>query len=130
MKGHLPLCLPSPAKLQHCSLTMPAGSPESCSLPLGTSAERVFGPGFFRHSDNVLPCMKKAEQVEVGIGSSSISFLESQTRLTFACTFPEVRASQDLGNGLKKPSVKTWTVFSVRTLSSFLKAAPLHNLHS
>lgn len=129
MKGHLPLCLPSPAKQQHCSLTTSAGSPESCSLPLGTSAERVFGLGFFQHSDNVLPCMDKAEQIEVGIESSSISFLESQTRWAFPCTSPEVRASQDLGNGLNKPSVKAWAVFSVRTLSSFLKAAPLHNLH-
>lgn len=129
MKGHLPLCLPSPAEKQHCSLTMSAGSPESCSLLLGTSVERVFGPGFFWHSDNVLPCMDKAEQVEVGIGCSPISFLESQKRPAFPCTFPEVRASQHLRNGLNKPSVKTWTIFSVRTLSSFLKAALLHNLH-
>lgn len=130
MKGHLPLCLPSPAELQHCNLTMSAGSPESSSLSIGTSAERVFGPGFFRHSDNVLPCMDKTEQVEVGIGLSSIFFLESQTRWAFPCTLPKVRASQNLGNGLNKPSLKTWTVFSVRTLSSFLKGAPLHNLHS
>lgn len=91
MKGRLLLCLPSQAELQHSSLPMTAGSPESPAFPLDTSAERVFGPGFFWHSDNVLPCMDKAGQVGVGIGSSPISFLESQAWRATPCTFPEAR---------------------------------------